>query len=81
MIHEGGFSVARREDGSLVFRRPDGREIPARPRPARIVGEALVTVEAWNRDAGVEIDADTTVPQRARDLQAPPGNLTRSRLA
>ena len=34
LVHEGGFGVARRVDGGLVFRRPDGRAIPPVPSPA-----------------------------------------------
>ncbi len=35
LVHEGGFAVARAADGSLVFRRPDGRPVPATPSPTR----------------------------------------------
>jgi hypothetical protein len=35
LVHEGGFGLARGADGDLVFRRPDGRPIPAVPSPAR----------------------------------------------
>lgn len=30
-VHEGGYSVARSPDGSLIFRRPEGTEIPRVP--------------------------------------------------
>ena len=32
-LHEGGFTAARREDGTLLFRDPTGRPIPAHPEP------------------------------------------------
>ena len=35
LVHEGGFSLARRPDGELVFRRPDGRPVPPLPSPTR----------------------------------------------
>jgi hypothetical protein len=35
LVHEGGFSVARKVDGSLVFRRPDGKVVPFIPSPMR----------------------------------------------
>jgi HNH endonuclease len=34
LVHEGGFGLARGGDGELVFRRPDGRPIPAVPSPS-----------------------------------------------
>jgi len=34
LVHEGGFALVRKADGSLVFRRPDGRVVPAVPSPA-----------------------------------------------
>lgn len=34
LVHEGGFSVARRGDGELVVRRPDGRPVPVLPSPS-----------------------------------------------
>lgn len=51
LVHEGGFTVARRADGSLTFRRPDGRAVPAVPSPARGSCKAL---RMGNRAAGVE---------------------------
>ena len=53
LVHEGGFSLARKADGELVFRRPDGEVVPALPSPARGDHAAL---RDRNRDAGVEID-------------------------
>jgi len=51
LVHEGGFAVARGPDGSLVFRRPDGRIVPSVPSPAR--GSAAGLRER-NREAGIE---------------------------
>ncbi len=54
LVHEGGFGVAR-ENGVLVFRRPDG--VPIRePTQATPKGPALVE---RHRAAGMAIDAET----------------------
>lgn len=50
LVHEGGFSVARKQDGSLLFRRPDGRPVPTVPSPARGSCKGL---RLRNREAGV----------------------------
>jgi hypothetical protein len=52
LVHEGGFGLARRVDGSLAFRRPDGRVVPAVPSPTRgSCGE----LRSGNRRAGMRI--------------------------
>ena len=51
LVHEGGFGLSRKPDGSLVFRRPDGRVIPTTPSPIR--GSASDLRER-NRAAGVD---------------------------
>lgn len=35
LVHEGGFGLTRKGDGSLVFRRPDGTVVSAVPSPTR----------------------------------------------
>jgi hypothetical protein len=53
LVHEGGFSLARRQDGELTFRRPDGRRVPAVPSsPAR---GSCAELREGNRAAGVEV--------------------------
>jgi hypothetical protein len=52
MVHEGGFSVARKGGGDLVFHRPDGRTVPECPSPARGSCKAL---RVANRSAGLRI--------------------------
>ena len=57
LLHEGGVRLVSRQDGSLVFVRPDGRVLNAPSRaPVRQGAAALV---AGRRDAGVRIDAET----------------------
>ena len=57
LVHEGGYGLAKEASG-VVFRRPDGRRIPAAPRPRRGDRHGLVRSQ---RDLG--IDAQTCVPQ------------------
>jgi Domain of unknown function (DUF222)/HNH endonuclease len=52
LVHEGGFSVILKRDGSLVFRRPDGRVVPSVPSPARGSHEEL---RVRNRGAGIRV--------------------------
>jgi hypothetical protein len=52
LVHEGGFGVARKPDGSLCFRRPDGRVVPAVPSPAHGSASGL---REGNRSAGIEV--------------------------
>jgi hypothetical protein len=41
LVHEGGFSVERAAGDRVVFRRRDGTEIPASPRPPTVDGRVL----------------------------------------
>ncbi len=52
LVHEGGFEVSRKADGSPVFRRPDGRVLPTVPSPIR--GSAA-ELRGRNQTAGVEV--------------------------
>ena len=52
LVHEGGFGVARKPDGGIVFRRPDGRVVPTVPSPT--CGSAS-SLREGNRAAGVEV--------------------------
>lgn len=55
LVHEGGFTL-RRAAGGLVFRRLDGKEIPARPAPES--GDARAIAER-NHRLSLEIGPDT----------------------
>jgi hypothetical protein len=59
LVHEGEFSVEARPRGRLVFRRPDGRVLPAVPAPRR--GD-LHELRRRNRRAGLSIDDKTGEP-------------------
>jgi hypothetical protein len=56
LVHEGGFSLARKPGGALVFRRPGGRVVPASPSPAPGSAAGL---RARNCEAGLQIAPDS----------------------
>jgi len=60
LVHEGGFTVARRGK-LLVFRRPDGREVPQVPR-AVTSREGADAIPRKHQELGLAIDARTSVP-------------------
>ena len=62
LLHEGGFTLAR-EDGQLVFRRPDGA-IVQEPEPNKPRGPGIIE---RNDAAGLAIDAET-MPRWTGDL-------------
>jgi hypothetical protein len=58
LVHEGGFTVVRRDDRKLVFLRPDGQPIgTAASASAPIPIEQVVT--KW----GIDVSAETCVPR------------------
>lgn len=59
LVHEGGFGVVRAADGSLAFRRPDGRPVPAIPSPTR---GSCAELRANNRQAKLRIDPNSAMP-------------------
>jgi hypothetical protein len=64
LVHEGGFQVDSTADEAIVFRRPDGRVIPATPASAPVTGPAL---EDRNRALGVAIGPETCRARSAGD--------------
>ncbi|MGH3995826.1 MAG: DUF222 domain-containing protein, partial [Pseudonocardiaceae bacterium] len=58
MVHEGGFGVKRRGDGTLSFTDPWGRELPEAPEPRAAGGSAA----ARQRQRGLVIDDQTCRP-------------------
>ena len=61
-VHEMGYTVERRSDGSLRFGRPDGRELPEVPAPASVPADAPETLRARNVARGLAVDARTLRP-------------------
>jgi hypothetical protein len=61
LVHEGGWTIIRGEDGELVFRSPAGRDQAHEP-PRERVGEISTWLEAWAAAHGVEPGSDTNMP-------------------
>jgi hypothetical protein len=61
-VHEEGYTVERQVgDGErLVFRRPDGREIPHVPTPVTVPADSVDALRAEHVTQGVHIDARTS---------------------
>jgi hypothetical protein len=62
-VHEDGYQVAPRPDGTLEFRRPDGRVLPDVPPEAAVPADPLEALLAANADHGAQIDARTALPE------------------
>jgi 5-methylcytosine-specific restriction endonuclease McrA len=61
-VHEEGFQVARGPDGTLRFRRPDGRPLPEVPPPAGGPGDSVAILRARHDAEGLRLDAHTAHP-------------------
>jgi 5-methylcytosine-specific restriction endonuclease McrA len=61
-VHEEGYQVARRPDGTLGFRRPDGRSLPEVPPSPAIVGNPDSVLRARHDAEGLRIDPRTAHP-------------------
>jgi Domain of unknown function (DUF222)/HNH endonuclease len=64
LVHEGGFRVERSSEGTVAFRRPDGRAIVPTPRRGPVVGQWL---GEQHRARGVVVDMHTCRPLSAGD--------------
>jgi len=58
-VHEEGFEVARGPDGTLRFRRPDGRPLPEVPPPASVPGDPVEALRVCHDAIGIRLDART----------------------
>ena len=61
-VHEEGFTVERRGDGELEFRRPGGWTIPDVPAVTRVPVEPVAALRSLNEAVGVAPDARTAIP-------------------
>jgi 5-methylcytosine-specific restriction endonuclease McrA len=61
-VHEEGYQVARLPDGTLQFRRPDGRPLPDVPPPAAVPAEPVKALQASNDAHGLRVHARTGCP-------------------
>ena len=61
-VHEMGYTVERRPDGSLHFRRPSGDPLPDVPPPSAVPADPVSALRARHADEGVAVDARTLQP-------------------
>ena len=61
-VHEEGYQVARGPDGTLQFRRPDGRPLPETPISPGIPGDPVATLRTRHAAEGLRLGAHTTRP-------------------
>ena len=61
LIHEGGFSLVRTDDGVLVFRRPDGSRLEAAGDSVDLAAPGDALLRSGNAMRGIDIDAATGV--------------------
>ena len=61
-VHEMGYTVERRPDGFLCFRRPSGDPLPDVPPPAAVPRDPVGALRAWHAEQGVAVDARTLRP-------------------
>ena len=59
LVHEGGYTISGHPDRELVFRRPDGREVPGHPMS---LGGSTETLTELNRRHGVQPGPGTITP-------------------
>jgi hypothetical protein len=60
LVHEGGFRLERGAGDAILFRRPDGRAIPAR---TRLRGGDCAQLTDQNMRGGLEVGPETCVPK------------------
>jgi len=61
-VHEEGYQVDREPDGTLRFRRPDGRALPEAPAPAAVPDDPVQDLRAGHLAQGLRLHARTTCP-------------------
>jgi 5-methylcytosine-specific restriction endonuclease McrA len=61
-VHEEGYQVERDRDGTLRFRRPDGRPLPEVPSPAPVPADPVHALRARHEGQGLNLDARTLRP-------------------
>jgi len=61
-VHEEGYQVARGSEGELRFSRPDGRQLPEVPVPARVPDDPVQALRADHASRGLHVHARTGCP-------------------
>ena len=64
-VHEEGYQVDRQPDGTLRFRRPDGRPLPDVPPPAAVPADPVQALRAQHEAQGLRLHARTACPSWA----------------
>ena len=62
-VHEEGYQVERGADGTLQFRRPDGRPLPHVPAPPVVPADPAGAIRAQNAAQGLRLHARTGLAQ------------------
>jgi hypothetical protein len=62
-VHEDGYRIAPRPDGTLEFRRPNGGVLPDVPLAAAVPADPLEALITANIDRGLQIDSRTALPE------------------
>jgi hypothetical protein len=58
-VHEEGYQIERTPDGTLQFRRPDGRPLPEAPPPPALPADPVAALRAQNSARGLQLHART----------------------
>ncbi|HEY7653701.1 MAG TPA: DUF222 domain-containing protein [Methylomirabilota bacterium] len=61
-VHEEGYHVAHGGDGTLHFRRPDGRPLPEVPPAAAVPADPILALHAQHASQGLHLHARTACP-------------------
>jgi 5-methylcytosine-specific restriction endonuclease McrA len=61
-VHEEGYTVDREADGTLQFRRPDGRPLPDVPAPCAVPRDPVHALREANNAHDLRLDARTISP-------------------
>jgi hypothetical protein len=64
-VHEEGYQAARGPDGSLQFRRPDGRLLPEVPAAPRCEEDPVIPLRAVHAAQGLRLGPHTAHPDWA----------------
>src|SRR5881628_1451187 len=62
-VHEGGYQVDLEPDGTLRFRRPDGRLLPDVPPPVAVPADPVQALRARHDTEGLRLHARTACPR------------------